>query len=216
MSRPDRDRVTYAVVLAALVLCTAATSQQRPFRHVQHAELACSGCHASGARHRSPRYWTPADCAACHHDAERALACSSCHEPGTYEPERGVPTTMALSVWDETQTRELQFGHARHVEVFDCRGCHEPTAADMLLTPPSCVACHSDHHIATANCAACHFPMGPEVHDLRVHLTCEGAGCHALPAERKPVLSRTFCVMCHTEQVDHEPGGLCHECHFMK
>jgi hypothetical protein len=108
----------------------------------------------------------------------------------------------------------LPFEHPRHEEVA-CRTCHDPDD-DIILTPPGCVACHTDHHRPDANCATCHFPAGPDVHPLEVHVTCTGAGCHTLGPERQPVLSRTFCLMCHTEQVDHEPGGLCHTCHFIR
>jgi hypothetical protein len=205
-------------VLAGLVLLGAAAAtdaQTRPFRHAPHAELSCRGCHAYGQRHRSPREWTPADCASCHHDPVRALACTRCHQPGDYEPLRDFPARMALSVRDVPETRALPFSHSRH-EQLSCQSCHDASATDALMTPPQCVSCHTDHHRPDANCATCHFPKGPEVHGLEVHLTCAGAGCHTLPPERTLVLSRTFCLMCHTEQQDHEPAGLCHKCHFLK
>ena len=52
---------------------------RRPFQHQRHEDLPCRGCHGAGAAHRTTRVRAPTDCAACHHDAGRALACSKCH-----------------------------------------------------------------------------------------------------------------------------------------
>jgi hypothetical protein len=189
----------------------SAAAQSRPFRHVVHQAISCSECHQTGPQHRSPRTWTPADCAACHHDARRAMQCAQCHAPGTWDAPRRTLLQLALSVRPEREVRPVTFEHQRHATL-QCAQCHDP-AAGVRLTPPPCASCHTEHHRGAAECSTCHLPAPAGTHGLQVHLTCAGSECHALSPATQPTLSRPFCLLCHEEQREHEPGGLCHECH---
>jgi hypothetical protein len=192
--------------------------QARPFRHAAHRALSCGGCHPTGERHRMVRVWTPADCAACHHDPARAYPCANCHPAEVLPPAGRVPVTLSLTVWDSAAIRDLPFAHARHAAK-SCQECHIPPAGAAART--ECAACHTDHHRPEADCAQCHRPARPGAHGLAVHLTCAGSGCHERVAEpvplrgvaMRPLLSRTLCLLCHPEQREHEPGGTCHVCH---
>jgi hypothetical protein len=118
---------------------------------------------------------------------------------------------MDLTVREDTLVRALPFEHESH-ESFGCRECH---SSGDLLRPPTCQACHMDHHRPEALCTTCHLPMPPEIHDLRAHLTCAGSGCHSSDPDRRPrhELSRNLCLLCHVEQQDHEVGRVCYDCH---
>jgi hypothetical protein len=216
-----RRRVLATAALAALLAAAAlggnvagfarASEQPRPFRHAAHEAIACAECHGVGAQHRAARTWTATDCAACHHDPARGLVCAQCHAPASYEAPRPTLLRMTLSVRPEPTARPTLFEHTRHAEL-QCAQCHNPQAG-VLLTPPPCASCHVEHHRGEAECSACHAPAGPDVHDRAVHLTCAGSGCHAVEEQRQPALSRTMCLVCHVEQREHEPGGLCWQCH---
>jgi hypothetical protein len=205
--------LTVSIVLAAATAVAGqrgvAGSQQqaRPFRHAAHTRLACAECHPTGERHRTPRVWTPADCAACHHNPRREYSCTSCHESAAITGARTVPARVSLTVWRDARVRDLPFDHETHAARL-CVDCHGPT-----VTPETCASCHAEHHVPEADCTGCHPPTETGVHPLRSHLTCTGAGCHSLESGDRPPLSRTLCLLCHREQTDHEPAGTCHACH---
>jgi hypothetical protein len=176
--------------------------------HGSHEELPCAECHLASAL-SSVTSLSPADCQACHHSPERGLACDACHEPpGTLTRAEVVH----LSVWDTPRTRELVFQHADH-EGVGCSGCH---AAGPELAPPSCSTCHEEHHVETARCANCHVEEGAGAHDMRVHLTCSGAGCHNEPVVEAMADRRPVCLACHVAQEEHELGQECIDCHKMR
>jgi hypothetical protein len=188
-----------------------AAAQPRPFRHVAHQAISCFECHPTGAQHRAPRTWTADNCAACHHDPGRGLACALCHAPGTWDAPRPVLLELALSVRPQPVARPVRFDHQQHTTV-ECAQCHDPLAGPRL-TPPTCSTCHTEHHRGAAECSTCHLPALPGAHGAEVHLTCAGSGCHAVDKQTQPTLSRPMGLLCHEEQREHEPGGLCHECH---
>jgi hypothetical protein len=190
-----------------------AATQPRPFRHTAHQSISCLECHRTGPQHRSPRTWTADNCAACHHDARREMTCARCHAPGTWDAPRITRLELSLSVRQRPEVRPVTFEHQRHATL-QCTQCHDP-AAGVRLAPPPCASCHTEHHGGAAECTTCHLPPPASAHPMQVHLTCAGAECHALASARQPALSRPFCVLCHQEQRDHEPGGLCHECHWV-
>jgi hypothetical protein len=216
-----RRHVLTAAAFAALFAAAVASgnvaggarddAQPRPFRHASHEAIPCGECHGAGAQHRTAAALTAAACAACHHNPRRELACARCHEPSSYEPPRTTLLQMTLSVSEQPRTRPVPFDHVRH-GALECASCHNP-AGGVFLTPPSCSSCHTEHHRGEAECSTCHVPAEPDVHDRAVHATCAGSGCHDVAAERQPALSRSMCLVCHVEQRDHEPGGLCYDCH---
>lgn len=223
---PDRlGRVPSALLAGvALLLAGAAAAaavgsfdwtatQPRPFLHADHTALSCQECHGAGAQHAVPRNWTQRDCAACHHDPRRNLACAQCHE--RIDPPSGeVAVPVLFTVWAEARVRSLPFDHDRHTTAA-CSDCH----LDLTTAPQrvACGSCHVQHHRVEANCSLCHRPIEADVHDMNAHLSCTGSGCHARtdrPAQ--PAMTRPFCLVCHQEQRDHQPGGLCHVCHQVR
>ena len=58
--------------------------------------------------------------------------------------------------------------------------------------------------------------MGEGDHDLRVHQTCSGSGCHTAPDVESLAETRTGCLGCHQAQTEHEPRQDCVECHRMR
>lgn len=200
-----------ALGLGAAKDAEAQQAQPRRFRHEIHQNLPCTGCHASGGQHGVPRGWTPASCAACHHDPARNMACEACHPRETYTAPRLVVQTLQLSVWDQSRTRELGFDHGLHVRL-DCRRCHQ---GEGLLTPRVCADCHQSHHRPEVECAQCHRAPDPGVHGLEAHRSCAGSGCHSDAATRRPMLSRPSCLICHETKRDHKPGRSCITCHII-
>jgi hypothetical protein len=188
--------------------------QPRPFRHSQHESVSCTSCHGVGDEHRVTIVRTPRDCAACHHgpDVTPRYSCSDCHSAADMPQPGPVPATLALSVWDEPRIRDLPFDHERHTEL-QCQDCH--TSPILLSVERECASCHAEHHYPDAECTSCHLPTEPEAHDPQAHLTCSGSGCHSGESAERPALSRSLCIMCHTEQWDHEPGGDCASCHMI-
>ncbi len=188
------------------------TFSQRPFLHRDHQGLSCMECHGIGEEHGVIAVETARDCAACHHDPERGYSCDACHAEADLPPPAGVASTMSLTVWDEPRVRDLPFDHSTHAQV-SCGTCHtEPVTLAVEL---ECSACHAEHHEPDSDCTACHVPVEEGAHGLEVHLTCATAGCHGREEGRRPELTRSLCLMCHTDQVDHEPGLTCHECHMV-
>jgi hypothetical protein len=191
-----------------------AVAQQRPFSHEEHEVLSCRECHAAGEEHRAevPEVWTPLRCATCHHDPRLPYTCGDCHGPRDLPPPGPVPQTLALSVWEHPRLRELPFAHETHTGVA-CEECHRTPV--LLQFDRECASCHEDHHQPAAECTQCHLPAEPEAHGLEVHLTCAASGCHSSDTAVRPTHSRTVCLACHTDQVDHEPDGVCATCHMV-
>lgn len=163
-------------------------------------------CHGSGERHRT--IISEGDCAACHHASERIRLCANCHGPER-RAAGSVSVRMDLTVWDEARTRRLPFGHDVHAERA-CTDCHR---APETMAPVQCAECHAEHHRPEAECTACHGVAPEAAHPVDAHLTCAGAGCHAASVAPPPALSRTLCLLCHDNQVAHEPGLECAGCH---
>jgi hypothetical protein len=65
------------------------------------------------------------------------------------------------------------------------------------------------------DCTNCHAPPPRNAHSLESHVTCTGSGCHESPPVGPEVRVRSACLTCHGDQVDHQPGGECAECHAL-
>lgn len=188
---------------------------RQPFDHETHRDIACSRCHATERRHGEVIIG-PADCFSCHHTAPVVDAgCVSCHVEGELAGPRTVPREVHLGVWDEPRDRLLPFDHAVHDGVA-CEECH---VGRNLSADRACAACHADHHRPEADCLTCHEEARPDAHTLAVHLEgCAGAGCHEPTAEIRygeMEKTRSFCLSCHQDQKDHEPGERCARCHLV-
>lgn len=177
--------------------------------HGAHASLGCAECHRASAL-TTVSSLSQGECLACHHGAEQGRTCEYCHEtPATY------PTSQLfeLEVWETPRERGLSFDHGPHLEEA-CSTCHQ---AQPTLSPAvSCSNCHEEHHTGDVGCAGCHAVAPEGTHDLDVHLTCSGAGCHREPAVEAISQSRPVCLACHQDQEMHEPEGECVDCHTVR
>ncbi len=218
-----------AVAARAEAVQSAAAPSQGPasrFPHTAHAEVPCRNCHGStipghathaaiGCRecHAPPTVdaastMTHEECMSCHHGRQQTLECSTCHAPVA---PRTVERTFQLSVWKTPRTVSLPFDHARHESV-QCSACHaEPP---LLLPDRACGSCHKNHHRPDADCASCHNAPPPGVHPLSVHEGCSASGCHAETAVADLPESRSACLVCHRDRIDHQPGRDCRSCHW--
>lgn len=220
--RRGRRGVVPAVIGAALLLAGLAAPVRsradlqspgaRPteFDHRRHERISCDRCHGTGEQHRTLLLRTADDCLACHHDdAARASECTACHERSQLPEPGTVRVSLELTVWRDSRTRDLRFGHVLHASV-ECRDCHG--APITLQMDRTCGSCHESHHTAAADCESCHVSPGPAVHDASAHLSCGGTGCHGARAA-PAAASRSLCIACHAAQRTHEPSGDCARCH---
>jgi hypothetical protein len=178
--------------------------------HVAHERLDCTECHAAPAQDVSLRALSPRECLECHHDERQAAACPDCHAPASLEDGLVVQSPVRVSTWETSRDRAFSFDHGRHASV-KCQDCHESSVLREFRT--ECRACHEPHHRVEAGCGACHTRVERTVHVEAAHAGCGGTTCHqdALVAALPP--ARPVCLACHGEQVDHEAGRECADCH---
>jgi hypothetical protein len=191
--------------------------QESPdFLHSEHRETECAECHQSVETHGQLTVTTVTDCRSCHHAGETVEpdGCAQCHEEsGATGDPYSVPQSLSLST-GSAPTRDMAFAHGPHEEL-DCASCHTE-GVEKSAGGVDCASCHEDHHDVATDCASCHVTQADEPHVIETaHVTCSGAGCHQdLPFEGVP-RTRTVCLVCHQDMVDHEVGGTCSECHVM-
>ncbi|HSM07207.1 MAG TPA: cytochrome c3 family protein [Longimicrobiales bacterium] len=178
--------------------------------HSLHAAVGCAECHPSPEGVEAVGTPSEEGCLTCHHLRQSARSCVDCHGdlPGRVFQ---VDQRLDLSVTIEPITRTLAFDHGWHRDRA-CATCHTPTPRAIVSI--GCGDCHDAHHRAESDCAGCHEPS-PLDHDETVHRGCTGTGCHGPVAAALPT-SRSFCLTCHRDQVDHEPGGDCSTCHLFE
>jgi len=186
-----------------------AVCHQVPQGHGTHGDVACADCHQASAGVRVAAL-TPEQCQSCHHGTEQAFSCETCHES---RPTLMSEQELFLEVWSAPRTRSLAFDHGLHADL-DCSSCHRALPA---LTPAEpCASCHTEHHTGAVRCASCHVEPAADAHDVEVHLTCSGSGCHRAPEVEAIATARPVCLSCHAEQEDHETGGDCIGCHRVR
>lgn len=125
----------YHVQHAFQVGAGAVARRAMPFRHQEHADIACGKCHTAPIS-LSARTLSCELCHAEHHNA--SASCVSCH---TRQPEKAV--------------------HPRSVHV-TCSGagCHSAEQfVQQERTRNVCLACHQDlrNHKSDVNCINCHL-----------------------------------------------------------
>jgi len=199
---------------AVLVPSTRALQERPPFLHAQHRDQACAECHETVEEHGLTTVTTVSDCRSCHHVAPVADDCTTCHAaPGPAAPDE-VERLLSFSVSTSPERRSLPFAHSDHAGE-SCGSCHAD-GIDRSAAEADCASCHAPHHEPSADCAGCHLPAEPGAHELATaHVGCAGAACHQdLPFERVE-RSRSVCLVCHQDMVDHRPEGDCAECHAM-
>jgi hypothetical protein len=183
------------------------------FSHGRHESLGCGACHSSGREHATLSISSRAECQSCHHDPSAGRSCLACHddENGPHPSEaRPVVVNARVSATGVVRERTLAFDHDLHAQV-PCARCHEGPASNRAK---ACVACHATHDRPEANCAACHEPPRAGVHGIDVHERgCAGSACHEPATFERMNVTRSFCLSCHTDLEQHQPGGDCAACH---
>ena len=193
------------------ILCE--TCHQTVARHVTHADSPCTSCHSVPATVAAFRVPTERECMACHHVETRGLTCAQCHLASELAGRMAITARLTSSIWPRPFDRQLPFDHNRHANE-TCADCHTMSAYENVET--ECSTCHDSHHTATASCSQCHEEGGPPSHGDAVHAGCTGTGCHADVAVTGLPPSKTLCLVCHQDQVDHEPEGDCAVCHGIR
>ena len=163
--------------------------------HANHADLACTDCHAaireSGAA--EDRNFPAMDaCASCH-EIDDEKNCGMCHKN---------PNEPRSSPHPE---RNILFSHAKHLgRGAECAACHGDVAtstASLEKYMPSMRQCFSCHDgVKTSNaCAVCH---GDRLSLVDIH-PGEWRHQHSSLA----ALDRDWCMQCHSRDMS------CLECH---
>ncbi len=199
-----------------------ATLGGKRFSHADHVvdgDVACTTCHSdatyfrAGGRSLDPRHGRTsvgtADCSSCHHRTS-GLACTACHAPAEL-PARAAAVTMPLRLRPAgaPATREVAFRHAVHAAVA-CERCH--TSPRTPRATAACSTCHEAHHRDATACATCHGTNVKAAHEAKDHLAC--TQCHARETVALLTMDRPFCLTCHTDRADHQPGRECAPCHM--
>jgi hypothetical protein len=182
----------------------------RDFSHTRHRELPCTQCHDVSESHGAVTVTDARQCRDCHHTEPLAANCARCHTASDFAGERRtVVQTFSTSV-ATSATRDLVFTHAQHGGV-QCTACHQ--APGSLAVVPGCADCHQEHHQPNLQCMACHTAPPRAAHTVQAHLGCTAAGCHDPAPVTGVPRTRNFCLVCHQDQIDHERGGNCADCH---
>jgi hypothetical protein len=182
------------------------------FSHAQHRDVACVQCHDITETHGRLTVTDLRQCRDCHHAQPLAANCARCHRESEFAGERRrMPQTFSTTVAPPV-TREILFAHVQHRTVA-CVSCHrEPVSLRVTV---SCDDCHRDHHEPRMQCMACHIAPPRAAHTVQAHLGCTGSGCHDPAPIAGVPRTRTLCLVCHQELVDHERGGSCADCHLL-
>jgi nitrate/TMAO reductase-like tetraheme cytochrome c subunit len=207
-------------VLAALRQATtqqqqgARQSRTVPFKHGDHRAVSCTECHSTTDSHGSLKVVTPTDCRSCHHSARYAegpQGCARCHAPDSLQT-RPIERTQVMQFSDgQRYTRSLPFDHADHTSRA-CTECHTE-GINMSTASLQCTQCHAEHHEPNNDCTDCHVKPPADAHDTASHLGCSGATCHRPSPVVGVPRTRSLCIACHVEQVDHKTGRNCIDCH---
>lgn len=194
--------------------------------HKQHAQVACTQCHAP----ESSKTWAPhARCASCH-DAKTKTpmtTCLACHPRAV-----GKPQPPELAAVHDTVTSV--FSHKTHDKrgEKDCMLCHASVATtdDTELPRPTakdCARCHDGKQAFSTlvACRKCHDkePAGgfkvarPEArfrHDQHDALVGQCGACHPLsPQGQVMVAGHTACTSCHADDFGARWPKKCGACH---
>jgi len=186
------------------------------FRHGNHREVECAQCHRSDQSHGQLSLTSINDCRSCHHTAPVADDCRSCHAASVLGPQLVTAQRWPMDFsTGPDEARDVPFRHQDHASA-DCGTCHQEGLRQPAAST-ECNGCHQEHHEdpAAVNCMSCHEQPSSDAHTVESHLTCGGAGCHTENPLQAVPRSRTSCLGCHQDQVDHEAGKECSDCHAL-
>jgi hypothetical protein len=169
--------------------------------HVLQGGLDCSTCHTPLSEHGGITLASGQACDGCHHQSVEPMNCARCHEGAGGAPT--APVAHAVG----------RFPHEAHQRAgFPCAMCHTPPSMDASAV--QCASCHEPHHVAERDCQACHEGQVMEKHPgAMVHGNC--AACHGEQLSGITQWSRSVCIVCHTDRVEHNAPVKCDLCHEM-
>ena len=184
------------------------------FRHANHRGVTCLECHSTDDTHGALRVVTLRSCQTCHHSprfTQGPQGCARCHDPADIAA-NPIARSQTLRFRNGNRyTRSLPFDHALH-GARACTECHtEPVT--LAAQDLACTNCHTEHHDLDNNCTACHEKPPATAHNMRSHVSCDGAGCHREAPVDAAARSRNLCLSCHQDLADHRPGQTCVDCH---
>lgn len=179
--------------------------------HTTHVGIRCTYCHTIPEQFAALQVLTDQECMTCHHGPDHGYSCETCHKTADVTEVASITKPILLPGWEEARPRQMSFSHENHITQ-RCEDCHlAPPSADNVV---DCTACHEDHHRIEATCSSCHLPADSAVHREQAHLGCSGSGCHVDTDVSAFPPSRTVCLVCHADKVDHEPQKQdCAQCH---
>jgi len=188
------------------------------FSHARHSALPCLTCHVPAAPRSRLTFVPPRGCQICHHQAPAASRCAECHDPEELTPAKAVTFSVAVEGAEppgDPRPRDVPFAHAEHDE-FRCTECH---VAPVTLAPSAevqaCASCHDRHHEPGQDCAACHrtgATLAAHAPLADAHRDC--TACHVEAVVERLEPTRSFCLACHAQSVDHYAPRECTVCHF--
>ena len=192
----------------------AAAALADTFSHQTHKKLTCITCHSTTSKKSSLTFQPPRGCQICHHQRPTRSDCSTCHTTDEIGPARSV--NVEVTVPGQTpRERPASFEHGRHADLA-CTRCHV-TKVTLEPEPPvgTCRACHDNHHTAGVDCATCHRTEGiiqAHAPPVDAHRACNE--CHTATTVAALEPTRSFCLACHSSQVDHYQPKECTVCHL--
>jgi c(7)-type cytochrome triheme protein len=201
--------------------------------HKQHAQTACSACHAPPET-RSPPAAPHTRCIGCHDGSHGPSMerCGGCHPQAS-----GSPQPPELAALNDTVT--TTFSHRRHAARSargrECTSCHAAirTTNDSELPRPhvrDCAAagCH-DGRVAfatTAACTRCHISEPPRFKVARPTARFTHGGphaaavrdaacgsCHPIADGEVIRAGHAACERCHTDDFGAREPKICGACH---
>lgn len=214
---------------------------ERPDRNTNHASVAdksCEKCHYSG----DPQ-WVQVENTAGHqtHAEGQNIACQTCHGMRLHSFRPSTEICVACHADHVAgQEKAIKVDQMRDMH---CVECHPFLREDSPMRPTreTCLSCHQklpdqtvvfpDDGAMAWDCRECHKPhdkANPVVDCLSCHTTVKQEGLHAAKTHsesrcktcHKPhewtVKTREQCLTCHQDKVDHNPGGMCADCHDFK
>jgi len=214
---------------------------ERPDVNTDHAAVsdkACEKCHYSG----DPQ-WVQVEDTAGHatHAEEQNIACQTCHgmRLHSFRPSSeicvachadhvaGADKGIKISQMSEMHCTEchsfLREDSPLRPTRETCLGCHQKLPNQNVVFPEKapmmwdCQECHKPHDKAnpTVDCLACHTDSKTNgLHGKKTHSEARCKTCHQ--PHVWTVSSREPCLTCHQDKVDHNPQGVCADCHDYK
>jgi hypothetical protein len=192
------------------------TSSSDTFPHKRHSRLACLTCHNLGSKGGRLTFEVPRGCQICHHQRPARSDCSTCHQSEELTPPWPVSVRVAVPR-HLPRLRDVAFEHGLHDKV-ECTECHTlPVSLAPADSVRTCASCHADHHAEGRDCASCHRTdaiSAPHEQPVEPHQACDA--CHTSTTVATLVPVRSFCLTCHSDEVDHYTPKECTTCHFQR